>query len=447
VPYLSTDLIYDDFHSDFYAGWLKRLGMGSVYHAKVWEQVMIYSALKKSGKLSTGNKGLGFGVGLEPLVSIFASEGAHITATDQAPEDGKDWDSDGQLAHGKDSLYYKNYVPKKLFDEHVEFQYHDMNTLEKSFINKYDFIWSNCVIGHLGSMKLSEKNLLRHARYIKYGGISVLTTEMTISSLTETVIDNSDTIIWRLSDLYRVFNDMLGVDMVANRLKLRLAKSPEDYTIFSGGLKEANDIFLGKSKAFHSKLMFSNWAITQVQIIFKKRRVSKLEKSFYKALYAYDYALNKRKLKKYMAANGDIADYKLTYETTGLDITASKLKPVTIKANAKTDITITYTNNSNKRIFSYGLNTPLHVPPVLLATANPINRTSMLYTKNWFSANRPAADFNHNSHRVLPKEKFKYKFTIKAPSKKGLYTEDFSLVLEGLGDIPKSHVKLTLNVV
>lgn len=421
----------------------------NICHAKAWEQAMIYAALKKSGQLRPGKRGLGFGVGVEQLVSIFAGEGAHITATDQAPEDALEWDN-GQLSHGKKSLYYKGLVSKQAFDERVEFRHHDMNKLERDFIGQYDFVWSNCVIGHLGSMKLSEAHLKRHAKYINYGGVSVLTTELTVSSLTETVTENSGTIVWRLSDLYRLFNEMLDVDMVANRLKLRLARTPEDYSIFytEGGLN-INDIISGKARLDKpmEKIGFSNWAITQLQVVFKKRHISKLRKALYRLAYWYDYQMNTRRLKQFMNHAGDIADYATRYDTADLDVAPSKkLVNVATKPAAIVGVKIRYKNNSSKPLFAYGLHTPLHVPPTLLATANPANRDSELYTKGWFSKNRVATEFKGDSHRVLPGESFEYEFAAKAPRGKGTHSEDFCLVLEGVGDIPKSVFTLKLTV-
>jgi hypothetical protein len=120
---------------------------------------------------------------------------------------------------------------------------------------------------------------------------------------------------------------------------------------------------------------------------------------------------------------------------------------ITAKPSSTQTISIRYTNNSDKPLFEYGLHTPLHVPPLLLATANPINRKSKLRTPGWFSDNRIAAEFSNDSHRARPGEMFEYRFAVKVPAKKGVYSEDFCLVLEGVGDIPQSHVTLHIKVI
>lgn len=447
---LSTDSIDKDYTSTWYRKWMLRLGANpNVRHAKFWEQAMIYGALKQNGMLKPGKKGLGFGVGVEHLVSVFANEGVDITATDQAPENAQEWDN-GQLSHGKKSLYYKSIIDKKDFEKRVDFRYHDMNVLEKSFVGKYDFVWSNCVIGHLGSMKLSEKHLKRHAKYIKDGGISVLTTELVVSSLTETVTANSGTIVWRLSDLLRVFNEMLDNDMVANRMRLRFATSPQDYNIYytDGGLN-IKDVIDGTATLDEpmEKIGFSNWAITQLQIIFKKRRLSKLQKSFYRLVYWYDYQVNTMKLKRFMNHDGDIADYRTRYETADLEVMPNKkAHRITTKPGSTVSVTVRYKNNSTKPLFAYGLHMPLHVPPILLANASPVNSDSKLHTKSWFSKNRVAAEFKGDSHKVSPGGSFEYTFNVKAPRAKGIHSEDFCLVLEGVGDIPRSRISLQLTV-
>src|SRR5580692_7951047 len=54
-------------------------------HRKMWEWLFIAEALRERGMLAAGRRGLGFGVGLEPLVALFAAEGCTVVATDLAP--------------------------------------------------------------------------------------------------------------------------------------------------------------------------------------------------------------------------------------------------------------------------------------------------------------------------------------------------------------------------
>lgn len=51
-------------------------------HRKMWEWLYICEALAERGMLQSGRAGIGFGVGKEPLVAVFAAEGCRILASD-----------------------------------------------------------------------------------------------------------------------------------------------------------------------------------------------------------------------------------------------------------------------------------------------------------------------------------------------------------------------------
>ena len=55
-------------------------------HRKMWEWLFIAEALRERGLLGPGRRGLGFGVGQEPLVALFAAQGCDVVATDQPHE-------------------------------------------------------------------------------------------------------------------------------------------------------------------------------------------------------------------------------------------------------------------------------------------------------------------------------------------------------------------------
>src|SRR5271154_3493238 len=55
-------------------------------HRKMWEWLFIAEALRERGMLATGGRGVGFGVGQEPLVALFAAAGCDVVATDQPLE-------------------------------------------------------------------------------------------------------------------------------------------------------------------------------------------------------------------------------------------------------------------------------------------------------------------------------------------------------------------------
>lgn len=69
-----------DFLRDDYVDWMERLCEVPRLHRKQWEFYFICKALAERGRLSTGCRGLGFGVGLEPLPALFASYGVEASS-------------------------------------------------------------------------------------------------------------------------------------------------------------------------------------------------------------------------------------------------------------------------------------------------------------------------------------------------------------------------------
>lgn len=462
---LSTDILNSDFRKPFVKKWLSELSVNpKTRHAKFWEQAMIAEALKKNGMLQVGKKGFGFGVGREQLVSLFAASGVDILATDQAPDgNALDWNN-GQLANGKASLYYPKIIDKESFEQRVNFMHHDMNTHDPSLDNSFDFTWSNCVIGHLGSMALSEKYLYSHGKYLKDGGISVITTELNISSLDETVDRDSGTIIWRLRDLERVCINMLKHDMVAEPFVLRLRKDHSDDGIyFDIDYVNPRNISRLNSTEYMTKIPFSNYAITPIQLIFHKKTLSPHQSSRCADKYRKIFAKNEHRLRRYQKRKkADIGDYAVKYDIENIHLPPQKeVYAIRTKSETRRKVRVGFKNTTSSPFFSYGFHTPLGVQPLVVSTDSPVNRDSDLYDDSWFSANRPSVGFApqitqewkiankercHGRHRTLPGELFTYTFIVKAPRKSGVYEEPFCLLLEGAGVIKESRFIIRLRV-
>ena len=51
-------------------------------HRKLWEWCYILEALESSGAIVDGARGVGFGVGREPIASYLVSKGCRVTVTD-----------------------------------------------------------------------------------------------------------------------------------------------------------------------------------------------------------------------------------------------------------------------------------------------------------------------------------------------------------------------------
>lgn len=190
----------DSFDAPYFAYWTRRLHEGLRYHRKLWEFVFICQALWERGAIKPGAKGLGFGVGGEPLSAFFASEGCKILATDmdfdQAEEMG--WTATQQHAVGKDALRRTHICPDDVFTKNVEFRTCDMNHVPED-LTGFDFCWSACALEHLGSIELGLAFIERSVECLKPGGWAVHTTELNTSSNDDT-IDNMGTVLFRRRD-------------------------------------------------------------------------------------------------------------------------------------------------------------------------------------------------------------------------------------------------------
>jgi len=170
---------------------------------KKWEFGYAVKALHERGKLHEGAKGLGFACGKEPLPSLFANYGCHITATD-APFDNDDWGATGQKSNNKADLFYDDIVEKNIFDKNVNFEYADMNFIPKHFEGKFDFIWSSCALEHLGTLHEAKNFVYEAMRCLKPNGIAVHTTEINLRFQFESFLMNTHVIPLRSIDFIEI---------------------------------------------------------------------------------------------------------------------------------------------------------------------------------------------------------------------------------------------------
>lgn len=190
----------NDFDQPYFAYWTRRLAEPLRYHRKVWEFVFIVQSLWERGAIRPGARGLGFGVGQEPLSALFASEGCLIVATDmtrqQAIESG--WAATNQHADDLAALR-RPFCADDVFDANVSFEHCDMNAVSDHLVD-FDFCWSACALEHLGSIADGLSFVERSLDCVKPGGLVVHTTEYNFSSNDRTV-DHADTVLFRERDL------------------------------------------------------------------------------------------------------------------------------------------------------------------------------------------------------------------------------------------------------
>ncbi len=190
-----------DFETPWFSYWSDRLGERLRYHRKLWEFVYIAQALHERRLLRAGARGLGFGVGREPLTAYFASRGCRITATDLAPEAAADagWTATDQHAEGKAALARPDLCDPEVFEQAVDFEVVDMNAIPSSLAG-YDFCWSACALEHLGSLEAGMTFMERSLDTLKPGGFAVHTTELNLTSDVRT-LESGGTVLYRRKDL------------------------------------------------------------------------------------------------------------------------------------------------------------------------------------------------------------------------------------------------------
>ena len=229
------------------------------HHRKQWEFCYIAQMLALAGKLAPGQRGLGFGVGEEPLAALFAARGARVVATDLTPEvaEGTGWIETRQHAHGKAMLNLRDICPPDQFAENVDFRFADMNRIPGN-LGQFDFIWSACAFEHLGSIELGGTFLRNTARLLAPGGIAVHTTELNCFSNTDT-IDNAQTVLYRRCDFERFGSELadLGCETEFN---FSLGELPADHHVDVPPY--TSDI--------HLKLQLAEWVTTSFGIAFTR---------------------------------------------------------------------------------------------------------------------------------------------------------------------------------
>jgi hypothetical protein len=216
------------FEEPYFSYWAAKLGYTLSYYRKLWEFVFICQALSERGLLSDGRRGLGFGVGEEPLTALFAAFGCRITATDMAPEAAADagWTETQQYAAGKAGLRQPWLCPEDAFDQRVDFEVCDMNAVPGRFTG-FDFCWSACALEHLGSIDQGLAFIERSIGCLKPGGYAVHTTELNLSSNEET-LESGGTVLFRRRDLEALAERLQAAGHVVAPLDFSTGDEPLD---------------------------------------------------------------------------------------------------------------------------------------------------------------------------------------------------------------------------
>ncbi|WP_238147109.1 SAM-dependent methyltransferase [Rhizorhabdus dicambivorans] len=183
-----------------YADWCHRMANVPSRHRKQWEFVFILRTLEYHGMLRPGARGLGFGVGIEPLSSIFAANGCTVVATDLAADDDRAqvWNDTAQLGSNLRQIHNPHLCDEASFFERVSYRAVDMNAIPADLVD-FDFTWSSCAYEHLGSIEAGLAFFENSVKCLKPGGIAVHTTELNLSSNSST-LEKGGTVIFRRRD-------------------------------------------------------------------------------------------------------------------------------------------------------------------------------------------------------------------------------------------------------
>lgn len=229
-------------------------------HRKIWEWAYIAASLEAATVLQPGRRGLGFGVGREPLVPLFASLGCDIVATDQAASSAElsGWSSSNQFAGDMDSLNEKHLCNDAEFRERATFQTVDMTSIPNE-LTGFDFTWSSCAFEHLGSIEAGLDFIIRQMRCLKPGGTAVHTTEFNISSDTDTVTEGP-TVLFRKTDF----------EALAGRLARRGHQVTLDFTLGTTDYDEHVD--RPPWSGSHLRLYHDGYVITSFGLTIRKNR-------------------------------------------------------------------------------------------------------------------------------------------------------------------------------
>jgi len=213
--------------SPTYAEWCRRLGLEPLFNRKHWEYAYAVGVFDQMGAIGEGSRGVGFGVGREPLPAYLASCGCSVLATDQPStnDDAARWASTGEYTGNREGLARPALCDPQLFDSRVTFRPVDMTAVPDDLIG-FDFCWSLCAMEHLGSLEAGARFVERSLQCLRPGGIAVHTTELNLSSDDRTLADGP-TVLYRKRD----------IDSLAARLEAKgHVVAPLDYDAGDGVL-------------------------------------------------------------------------------------------------------------------------------------------------------------------------------------------------------------------
>ena len=189
--------------SETYRAWCREMRLEPRMHRKTWEFAYVLQVLDVAGVMRPGSRGLGFGVGLEPIPAVLAVRGCEVTVTDLQPEEARELGWAAMSDRGMAELNQDGICPADEFARRVRWQPVDMNAIPVELRRgEFDFVWSSCALEHLGTIALGQAFILNSLECLKPTGVAVHTTEFNLSSNVLT-LDLAPLVLFRRRDVER----------------------------------------------------------------------------------------------------------------------------------------------------------------------------------------------------------------------------------------------------
>lgn len=233
------------FYSKELCKWCEELKEPLSLHRQIWSWCYIAQVLKNEQMLEPGKRGLGFGVGNEPLPALFANYGCSVLATDL-------------VKPRRSQINRKEICATDRFKDLVQVGLADMNRIE-SYLCEYDFVWSSASAHLLGDISNGFKFLRKSLDCLKPGGIAVHTLEYNLSSNWHSVT-TGPLVVFRRYDLIHF---LLGL----------IQEGYEVYPLNLNPGSGAYDAYIDQppyNRDYHIKLSIFNLACTSMGIVIKK---------------------------------------------------------------------------------------------------------------------------------------------------------------------------------
>ncbi|GJG89158.1 hypothetical protein tb265_43390 [Gemmatimonadetes bacterium T265] len=248
--------------SPLYRAWCLRMKMDPApahhrYNRKLWEWVYILEVLQQRGLLRDGMRGLGFGVGTEPLTAVMADLGCRVVATDLPVEDAKSagWVASDQHASTLEALNGAGICDPERFRRAVTYRAMDMTRIDPD-LRDFDFTWSSCSLEHLGSLKAGMRFVENSLRCLKPGGVAVHTTEYNVLSNTRTMT-GFPTVLYRRRDILAL----------ADRLRKAGHQITLNLNPGAGAVDQYHDVPPYYRQGHHLKLVAGEFVATSIGLV------------------------------------------------------------------------------------------------------------------------------------------------------------------------------------